>query len=832
MKIFKYLGALAAAMLLVACGGGGNTLTTPTSTATGATPTASTLYVSSSISAILADGSTSATITVVAVNSSNVPVSGVPVAIKADSGQIVASAGTTNTTGIVTATLTAGNNATVRTINVTATSGSVTGSTAVQVISSSSTSPVAALTVVSSTPTIYSDGSTTATITALVRDASNNLLPNVPVAFAASSGGIVATSSITDASGAATATLSTAGDPTLRNITVTAKTGSLAGTTNVQVVAATGSATVEMGSGTGSAFTPGTIAASTTSLSAGGSTSLQVVLQQTDGTLYTQAATITFSSPCAAQNLATLTSAVTTSSGIAVATYSASGCSGTDPVTATATIGTTALSASTKITVQPASLGSIAFVSATPTLIALQGIGSSSLPTTSTVVFEVLDQAGAPRPGATVNFSLNTAVGGVSLVNTTGTTDANGQVQTVVESGTVATPVRVIATVQGVTPAIATQSSNLTISTGIPTQDSFSLAVGSTGGNAPGANNTCTNVEAWAIDGAQVAVTARLSDRFNNPIPDGTAISFHSEGGQIASTCDTLTVNGNSQCTVEWTSQNPRPVQDPALPFCTFGNASAVQGPWTYPVAGTCDRPGRSSLLAVAIGEESFTDSNGNGQYDAGEPWVDVPYRFEDNNETGVYTPTHQGYGEFFYDFSNLGTYEYPNSGATSAASSLPGRIGCTGSSAYCGDGQFNGVLCNDPQKLGYCGYPSTGIGAGNLIIMSDGVPKNILPSPGTSLPDLSQAAGAAVYQFLFADLNNNPLPAGTAITPTVTGASGTATPTPAQYIVPCTTEPTIYAFNIGVGSALPGAAGTLTITVQTPDLVTTVINYPFAVGP
>ena len=73
---------------------------------------------------------------------------------------------------------------------------------------------------------------------------------------------------------------------------------------------------------------PGMIGISSPNVSAGGSTSLQIVLQQSDGTLYAQNASITFNSPCAAQNLATITSPVQTSTGIASATYSASGCSG------------------------------------------------------------------------------------------------------------------------------------------------------------------------------------------------------------------------------------------------------------------------------------------------------------------------------------------------------------------------------------------------------------------------------------------------------------------------------------------------------------------------
>ena len=90
-----------------------------------------------------------------------------------------------------------------------------------------------------------------------------------------------------------------------------------------------------LGSGTGAGFQAGVLALTSASLSAGGSTSVQAVLQQSDGALYTQTATINFSSPCAAQGLASITpNPATTTSGIANVTYSATGCSGADVITA------------------------------------------------------------------------------------------------------------------------------------------------------------------------------------------------------------------------------------------------------------------------------------------------------------------------------------------------------------------------------------------------------------------------------------------------------------------------------------------------------------------
>lgn len=628
------------------------------------------------------------------------------------------------------------------------------------------------ITVTSSVPSLPSDGSATAEIKAIVRDATNNLIPGVVVTFATSSGGIAGSPATSDANGEAIVTLSTAGDPTSRTITVTATAGALTNTVNVQVVAGSGATTVQMGSGTGANFQPGMITVSSTTLSAGGSTSLQVVLQQSDGTLYAQPATINFSSVCAASGLATLTSPVNTSTGIASATYAATGCSGPDVITATATVGESPLSASGSVTVAPAAIGSITFESATPTNIALRGTGDGSRPETSIVVFRVVDQSGGPRVGADVQFSLDTSVGNLAFSPATAQSDSSGRVQTVVQAGTVATSVRVTATVLSTSPAIFTQSNQLTVTTGIPDQDSFSLAV------------QCPNVEAWNRDGVAVPITARLSDRFNNPVPDGTAITFTTEGGTIQPQCTTTTTATEAGvCTINWTSANPRPV-------------------------GGAGQSGRSTVLAKAIGEESFDDTNGNGTFDSGENFVDVGERYRDDNENDAYDP-----GEVIYDFNNNSTRDPP-------------------------DDVFNGLLCLDTTTVpARCNddAKTTGISASNLIIMSDNTPAGVSPANLTALtPSLSQAAGNRSYAFTFADQNGNPMPAGTTIAASVAG-TGLAVAAPATFTVPCTTVATTYSFTI---TAAAGAnSGTLTILVTTPGAggstgIQTPLTYPVTVVP
>ncbi|MBA6292163.1 hypothetical protein H4J58_18765 [Colwellia sp. MB3u-70] len=262
----------------------------------------------------------------------------------------------------------------------------------------------------------------------------------------------------------------------------------------------------------------------------------------TPATLFTtETVEVSFTSGCSVLSVPTanIDSPVATIAGIAQSTYLAQGCQGPDIVTATANAGGTVLSATGTVTISSPDSGSIEFISATPENISLKGVGGIE---SSTVVFKVRDTNGNVVANKDVDFSLNTEVGGIGWSPKFAQTDSNGLVQTVVNSGTVHTSVRVRAELNE-DASIFTQSKLLVISTGIPDQDSFSLSA------------SVFNPEAWNIDGTEVIITARLADAFNNPAPDGTAVAFTTEGGAIENSC----VTTKGACSVIWTSQNVRP---------------------------------------------------------------------------------------------------------------------------------------------------------------------------------------------------------------------------------------------------------------------------------
>ena len=514
--------------------------------------------------------------------------------------------------------------------------------------------------------------------------------------------------------------------------------GTVVGTATTGAAGGPGGTTVSMGFGTGAGFQAGVIGIGVVNFAAGGSTSMTVNFVFSDGTLFTDPTDVTFSSPCIAAGMATVAiNPVAAANGQADGTYVAFGCSGPDVVTATATVSGTVLTATGTITVAAASVRSIQFISATPELIGLQGTGGLGISETSRVIFRVVDSTGGPVSGSDVDFALSTTVGGISLSPVTATSDANGDAQTVVTSGTVATSVRVNADVVGAVPAIGTQSSVLVVSTGLPDQDSFSWSV------------TCPNIEALNFDGVENEVTVRLADRFQNPVPDGTAVSFTAEGGSIQSSCQTTTTATQSGvCTVTWTSADPRPAN------------------------------GRVTVLATAIGEESFVDANGNGTFDSAtaDSFTDLGEQFRDDNESGAHDA-----GEFFLDFDLSGTYGT-------------------------GDTFFNGLLCQPGPGSGECATSQvTGIGDSGIIIMSG--------SGAVILDDVAGTLAApGTVTFTIGDVNGQPMPAGTEVK---LEANNVSIVGPSDYIVPCTSfdGPGLFSFVVDADTTTSSGAGVLTVT-------------------
>ena len=446
----------------------------------------------------------------------------------------------------------------------------------------------------------------------------------------------------------------------------------------------------KIGSGSGDSFTNGVIGVSNgiTELSAGGTTTLEVYVVSSTNTPIVTPTEVSFISSCISANKSILknaagviASSTTTINGRATMVYTANGCVDTDRVTASATLNGVVTYANVDLDIEAGTVGSIQFDSATPNSISLKGSGGNE---TSVVRFRVVDGNGAPIENTPVTFTMSTTAGGLSMSPASDLSDSEGYVSTTIKSGTVTTDVNVTATVTG--SSISTSSLILKVSTGVPVQHSVSLSA------------TKFNPRAWDRDGEEVQVTMRMADDFGNPVVDGTAVTFWTEGGAIGPNCTTK----DGACTVTWKSQENRPTN------------------------------GRVTILAFASGNETFDDNNTNGQYDAGETFTDLAEAYRDDDESGVY--------ELGERYVNL-------EGGTNARDA--------------GDGVYSGTLCKSDDSA-VCSKEKVTVRRRLVLSMSAPYGYFSLFSDATCETPTTNGSlvGNSVYVKV-TDINGNSLPSG-----------------------------------------------------------------------
>jgi hypothetical protein len=565
-------------------------------------------------------------------------------------------------------------------------------------------------------------------------------------------------------------------------------------------------------------------------VSPGGTAALSVVVVDDNNDLVTTEESITFTSNCLFGNQAVLDppNPVKLGSTITV-NFTINGCKGTEIVTAT--LASSGAEATGTVSIAPVQGELIRFdeQQTTAALIAIRGTGSASdISESADVFFQVTDAALNPVVDARVNFSLLQSVGNSALAcagklfcdypNTederaersrqdTQRSDVEGYVSARMLSGSVGSSVQVLAYVdlnengKREENEASTVSRVLIVSTGVADQNSISLSAkllnpygsraseyeGGANCNSLGTKNDAFYTGGLEADGLCTDVMIKLADKFNNPVPDGTAAILTTEFGRIQGSC--ITQGGD--CSVSWTSQNPRasatvaqysaPITinenlDPTTPNrYDCPSHSANHGPCPDDIANPAVNPpgaprgGRSTLTLIVNGEESFVDRNGNGYYDSGEVWTNLTEAFTDHNEDGVFTPQQRancsdprvaddlclaGFEEFYYDFNNNGQFDLNETPRAAADSSLP-------------SGLYNGVLCRSEDE-------AKGVCSRNLVQLSQNL--EIILSPGEQDYDFlivdrnkQEASGALyggnTYQLYVSDLYNNPPPALTNIT-------------------------------------------------------------------
>lgn len=433
------------------------------------------------------------------------------------------------------------------------------------------------------------------TVRILLKDGSNNPMPNTVVSLSSGDTGLAVVSQssvLTGNDGVALARLDAASASAVG-------ANYLNATATVSGKPVTASAPFSVGAATVSL----SLAVSQSSISAYGTTSVSATVS-VNGLAPPAPMTVQFTSSCASSGKASLPAGVQTVNGVATATYTDKGCGATDTIVASVN---SAQSSASLVVARPQA-ANIQFVGVTPAtgLLVLKGTGGAGYYETATVKFKVVDTASNGIANQSVIFGLTTRQNGILLDNTasgslTKQTDSSGEVSVTVQSGTAPTAVWVTATLGN----LVTQSNKLVISTGRPAQKFFSLSVDP------------ANIEGGDYDGAKAKLTVRASDRLGNLVPDGTTINFITEGGQIvssdgsSSTCSIV----SGACSVNLVSAAYRPVGD-----------SEPSGQVTK---------NRVTVVAYTLGEENFVDANGNNLYESGEAYDDLGDVYIDSNENG-----------------------------------------------------------------------------------------------------------------------------------------------------------------------------------------------------
>ncbi|MBI3526243.1 MAG: hypothetical protein HY066_17265 [Betaproteobacteria bacterium] len=658
---------------------------------------------------------------------------------------------------------------------------------------------------------------TQANISATVKDAAGKPVAGAVVTFTADPAFVVFTpvsgTALTGANGVA-------------SVSINAASLTAAGATTLQAAAvwATGTATSgPMGIAVGSAsVTLGTMSIGSSSISAYGSTSISVPVL-VNGSPAAVPISVSFTSGCVTSGKATITSPVTSVNGVATTTYKDNTCSSA-PSGETVTASVAGLSATSTGTVVAAApvANNVQFVSATPTVIATNGTGAASLPQSALVKFRVVDATNNGVAGKLVNFSLTpvSTTSAVTLSSTSQTSDAAGEVTVSVTSGPVPTPVWVVAVLAS-NPAITSQSNALSITTGLPTQNFFSLSI------------STHNINGWSYDGTSTTLTVIASDRLGNPAPDGTVINFVSEGGQIqggtsglgtcltvAGTCSVTLKSANYRPNGETTNLPPANLAGAVQAFDSSGNPIAINnnsviGPNLFV------QNGRVSVLAYALGEKSFVDANGNNVWDSGETFYDLGDPFLDSNENGRWDngTAQPDLAEQFFNYQAVAN---PVACATQITTTTPYATA-----------PLPGSYFDAPSKANTCSGLIAGANIKAYVHRS-----GIIIFSGTR-PQISQntfsMAGACkgTFAFWLMDENNNPMAQGSGLasannsvmyTPTGSSTKTAATITFANPTVPDSTHAggTLHQFTIDggptcMGGGAPGTgypAGTFNLTV------------------
>lgn len=336
-------------------------------------------------------------------------------------------------------------------------------------------------------------------------------------------------------------------------------------------------------------------------LPSGGSTNIKLKTQNAKTGIMQNGVNVNFTTSCGTFEPQ---ASISSNQGDILTTYSSIDsngllCEGIQSITATTE--DSAVTKTIELTIAPIQVNSIVYTSK-PLNLGIQKSGSAS---SGQIEFNIFSN-GRPVANQDVIIELVRGPEDLSIVSLnnreakTVKSDQSGKVLLDIFPGNKPGPVEIKASLSS-NKNIFALSKEVSVSTGRVTQTGLSISI---------SKNSLQNSK----DGDTASITASMVDRVGNPVPDGTVISFVTEGGRITPNCATA----QGSCSVTLTTQDPRPSDN------------------------------RITVLAFAEGEKSYIDTDGDNQYTKNIDKLvsNIGDFFRDDNENNLYDSS---LGEFIY---------------------------------------------------------------------------------------------------------------------------------------------------------------------------------------
>jgi len=283
---------------------------------------------------------------------------------------------------------------------------------------------------------------------------------------------------------------------------------------------------------------------------------------------------------------------------------------------------------------------------------AVLGIQGSGIQETGVMSFLVTDSAGRPVPNAAVNFSQRQPAL-VTLGRTLGVTSSDGIVIVDFSAGPNVGISAIIATV----PATgATGSHPIAVRGAKPSASGFYFRCDRT--NLP--------VYTTTLQYETVTCTVRLSDRYGNRVGIATPVNFAAEAGAISASATTKPFDFANPTDPDEGSVSVTFSTDMGVGFSPAETTPFAADPTQFPKPRLAEPSSGSNnprdqlvtIIAMVSGEEAFVDANLDGQYNAGELFVDQGDPFIDSNDNNVYDGATE---PRFCGGASCATYHGPN---------------------------------------------------------------------------------------------------------------------------------------------------------------------------